>query len=478
MVETAMKSTLQYRAYLDTEQKLEANCWLRVCRYWYNRQLGERFDWWENNRTYINACPLMCTLPDLKDKPTRYAQQSQLPSLKTDLVKVVHSGELLDFTRLDSTVLQDVCKRADDAFKRYISGDSNGKRSGKPRFKNQASYRTMVFAMVKPRWIHLVRKNWLYLKLPKLGMIKVRMHRPIPDGAVLQRVSLTKKADGWYVNLTIEDTSVPEFKSDQIVPNWDNSMGLDAVLEGDVYVATSDNTKYKSAKPLRKSLRKLKTVSAKKSAKQKGSKSRRKLAKREARIHQRVARQRKNHGYNLAHKLVGTGKKVFFSEDLNLKGLTKRNKPKQADDGTYLPNGQSSKSGLNKSWLDAAFGEFLTTLDYIASKAGAVVIKQKPAYTSMILSYRNEVIFTDCSIREYLDPVESVLVDRDVNAAINLKRRGLGVFPRIKRRSGKISVSGDMDDSTTKQIVSILRDGTNTLASESTDKEAPAIASA
>ncbi|NEO80226.1 transposase [Moorena sp. SIO4G3] len=194
----------------------------------------------------------------------------------------------------------------------------------------------------------------------------------------------------------------------------------------------------------------------------KGSLARRQLAKRESRIHQRIARQRMNHRYNLAHKLVKTGKKVFFLELLNIKGLTKRNKPNKAADGTYLPNGQSAKSGLNKSRVNAAFGEFLTTLDYIASKAGAVVIKQKPAYSSMILSYRNEVIFTDCSIRKYYDPVEKVLVDRDVNAAINLKRLGLGVFPSIKRRSGKLVVSGDMDNSTTKQIVSILRDGTDT----------------
>ncbi|MGL5065764.1 MAG: hypothetical protein ACRC62_37825, partial [Microcoleus sp.] len=69
----------------------------------------------------------------------------------------------------------------------------------------------------------------------------------------------------------------------------------------------------------------------------------------------------------------------------NLKGLTKRNKIKQDDDGTYLPNGQSAKSGLNKSWQDAAFGQFFKTLDYIALKAGAVVVSQKPAYTSMVL---------------------------------------------------------------------------------------------
>ncbi|MEG4292063.1 hypothetical protein QUB76_24980 [Microcoleus sp. D2B6] len=116
-----------------------------------------------------------------------------------------------------------------------------------------------------------------------------------------------------------------------------------------------------------------------------------------------------------------------------MKGLTKRNKVKQDDDGTYLSNGQSAKSGLNKSWLHAAFGQFFKTLEYIAEKAGSVVIPQKPAYTSMVLGYRNEIIFTDCGIREYWDEQNSLMVDRDINAALNLKRLGLDIFPSIKR---------------------------------------------
>jgi putative transposase len=92
-------------------------------------------------------------------------------------------------------------------------------------------------------------------------------------------------------------------------------------------------------------------------------------------------------------------------------------------------HGQSAKSGLNKSWLDAAFGQFFKTLDYIAAKAGAVVLEQKPAYTSMVLSYRNEIIFTDCSIRDYWDEQNSLMVARDVNAAINLKRPTRAAHP-------------------------------------------------
>lgn len=466
-----MTYTYQYQCYPDTKQKLELNYWLRVCRYWYNRQVGDRFNWWEENRTYVNSCPLVCSIAPLRDKPSRYGQQSLLPKLKTDLVRVFHSGELLDFTRLDSTVLQDVCKRADDAFKRYISSDAAGKRSGKPRFKSESSYKTMVFAMVKPSWIHLVRKNWLYLRLPKLGMIKVRMHRPIPTGAVLKRVSISRKANEWFVNLTLEDKTIPDTPLTVTEPTWENSVGIDAVLEADDYLTLSDGTKLPSAKPLRTSQPKLAKISTKKNSRKRGSRRRRKLAKREARQHQRIARQRKDHRYNTAHAVVQKGFDYIFVEKLNLKGLSKRNKPKQNDDGTYAANGQSRKSGLNKSWNDAAFGAFFETLEYIAEKAGSTLVKQKPAYSSRVLSYRNEDIFTDCRIRDYYDSVENVTVDRDINAAINLKRLGLGVFPSIKRRSGKIIISGDMADSTTKQILSIFRDGNDTLAS----KEAPAI---
>ena len=48
------------------------------------------------------------------------------------------------------------------------------------------------------------------------------------------------------------------------------------------------------------------------------------------------------------------------------------------------------------------------------------------------------------------------MVDRDINAGINLKRLGLDIFPSIKRRSGKINIVGTMDDSTTKEILHTL----------------------
>ena len=408
------------------------------------------------NQTSVNACPLVTSIAPVREKPNYYSQKQQLPIIKKDLVKVFHSGELLDFIRVDSTVLQDVSKRVDKAFERFIVGDSNGGKSGKPRFKSESNFKTMTLATASDSWIKLTRQNWLYLRLPKLGIVKVRMHRPIPDGFIIKQVSVTKKADGWFVQLVLEDVSIPTQNHDAIIPTWDNSLGMDAVLHEDVYLATSEGEKLPSLKPHRQNQSKLDRISTKRNKRKRGSKARRKLAKKESKQHQKIARSRKDFQCKTAHQLVRTGKKVFFHENLNLKGLTKRNKIKQDPDGTYLPNGQSAKSGLNKSWSDAAFGNFFKTLDYIAAKAGAVVISKHPAYTSMVLSYRDEIIFTDCSMRNFWDEQNSLMVDRDVNAAINLKRLGLDIFPSIKRRSGKLSVVGSMDDSTTKEILNTL----------------------
>ena len=123
-----------------------------------------------------------------------------------------------------------------------------------------------------------------------------------------------------------------------------------------------------------------------------------------------------------------------------------------------MPNGQSAKTGLNKSWNDAAFGQFFTILDYIAEKAGAVTISVNPAYTSQLLPYKDELIFTDVSIRKYWDEELKLLVDRDISSSINIKRVGLDVFPTLKRRRGKNPVViVSTTNSTSKQVLSILR---------------------
>lgn len=195
-----MKYMYQYRLYPSRQQKIELNLWLRICRYWYNRQLADRFDWWEINRCPIDACPLVCSLPILRENPNYYSQKKYLPGLKKDLIPVAWSGELLDFSRVPSGTLQQVCKRVDWAFKRFIVGDCTNKHSGKPRFKPASRYRGIVF---EGQGISLQSSSdlggkFLYLKAPKIGVLKIRTHRHLPDGAVLKQAQY-KKESGWVV---------------------------------------------------------------------------------------------------------------------------------------------------------------------------------------------------------------------------------------------------------------------------------------
>ncbi len=68
------------------------------------------------------------------------------------------------------------------------------------------------------------------IKFPKLGLIKFVSHRPIPEGFKIKTASITKKADGYYLTLIVEDQTVPIFELDTR-PTKDNSLGIDLGLE-------------------------------------------------------------------------------------------------------------------------------------------------------------------------------------------------------------------------------------------------------
>lgn len=170
-----MKLNHQYRIYPYTRQIQQLNEWLRICRHLYNRWLDQCLDWWDRNRCPINACSLVCYLPELADNPYLTDLKAQLPGLKKDLVEVKWSGELLDLSEVYSTVLQDVyTSRLKRAMERYVLGDSNGKRSGRPRFKSVANYRSFKFPQASYEWVEPINH---VLRLPFIGGIPIRLQR-------------------------------------------------------------------------------------------------------------------------------------------------------------------------------------------------------------------------------------------------------------------------------------------------------------
>jgi len=81
-VKIAMITSYQYRLKPTYDQRCRLNCWLDRLRGQYNYLLAERFNWWEENRCSVNACPLTCSLAEPREQPTYYGQKRSLVQLK------------------------------------------------------------------------------------------------------------------------------------------------------------------------------------------------------------------------------------------------------------------------------------------------------------------------------------------------------------------------------------------------------------
>ena len=382
-----MRIAHQYRLRPTIQQSTLMDRWLDMLRAQYNWMLAERFQWWEENRSPINACPLICHLPELKDQPDYYSQKRSLVSLK-------QSREW--YKEIYAQVLQDMVKRVKLTFDRYLKGDSNGKRSGKPRFKGQGRYRSFTYPQASIDWI-----DGKFIKLPKIGAVKVIWHRPLPDGFSVKTAILSKKADGWYITLTLEDKSVPELTLD--APTADNTIGIDVGLKS--FLVTSDGEGVAIPQLYRKAEKRLKQLQRQLSKKKKGSKRRAKAAKRVAKAHQKVANQRKDFHYKTVQWLLSKGYKFIAYEDLNIKGL--------------------ARTRLAKSILDAAWGQFLSIADLKAEKAGGKGLPQNPRKTTIECSDCGQDVPKTLSDRWH-NCLCGASYCRDHNAARNIKQRAVG----------------------------------------------------
>ncbi|MEH1920590.1 RNA-guided endonuclease InsQ/TnpB family protein [Nostoc sp.] len=384
-----MRLAYQYRLRPTSQQIATFESWLELCRRQYNYRLAERFSWWENNRCDVDRCSIIsCGIAPLKDKPDYYSQKRDLTNSK---------ALFPEYKELPSHTLQDVIARIEKTFDRWLKGDSNGKKSGRPRFKGKGRYHSLAFPdPIKPE--HLKGK---FIQLPKIGKVKMILHRPIPDGFKIKTATITRKADGYYISLSLEDVTVPSINSD-VIPTPDNTVGVDMGLKA--FLVTSDNQEIEIPQHYRKSEKKLKRLQRHLSRKHKGSNRRKKAIKRVAKTHLKVANQRKDFHYKTAIWLLNQSQ-VVAHENLNIKGL--------------------AKSMLAKSITDAGWGQFLQILNTKAASAGCLVIAVNPNGTSQECS--------DCGAT-----VPKTLADRwhnclcgasycrDHNAARNIKHRAAG----------------------------------------------------
>ena len=340
------------------------------------------------SKTVLPSMPVkkVCHLPELRDNPDYYSQKKTLPQLKK-----THPW----YAEIYSQVLQDVVKRVKVTFDRFLKGDSNGKRSGRPRFKPRSRYRTLTYPQVKDGCL----QNNL-INLPMLGKVKVVLHRSIPDGFKIKTVSITKKADGYYLTLSLEDSTVPEIKADF---NPNKITGIDVGLKE--FLTTSEGETVAIPQHYRKTQKCLRTIQKRVSRRKKGSNRRQKAVKQLGKCHKKIADKRKDFHFKTANDLL---KKydVIAVEGLNVKGL--------------------ARTILAKSVLDAGWSNFLSILTNKAVNAGLLVVPVSAHNTSQDCSSCGEKVPKKLHERWHECSHCGCGLDRDHNAAINIKNRAVG----------------------------------------------------
>ncbi len=247
-----------------------------------------------------------------------------------------------------------------------------------------------------------------HIGLPRIGKVKSKeptekLLKLLEEGkASILSATISREADRFYVSLTCE-VERPDPKPKE-VRSEDDVVGVDLGLSS--FAVLSDGTRIEAPKPLAKKLKLLKRRSKQLSRKEKGSNNSKKAALRLARLHRKVKNLRRDFLHQRTTWLART-KPVIVVEDLNVRGL--------------------SRGWLSRSVADVGWGTFLRMLEYKAKWHGATLIVAPQSLPSTRLCSRCGHLHGKMPLSQRVFRCEAcgLEIDRDLNAALNLKAYGL-----------------------------------------------------
>ena len=386
-----------YRINPTPEQQELMLGWLETCRRLYNRCLRDLKDWLNSRKCSLYSCSLnreYIMSPDIPF-PSYLEQKRQLTQWKktNPYLKEVHSQ-----------VTQDCVKRLHNTWERFKT-----KKFGFPRFKKYGRYQSFLFPQFKESPI----KDG-FIKLPKIGLVEINLHRPITEGFQVKGVRIVSRVRGtvWYAVVTIQcDVKVPD-----PLP-FGRGIGIDIGLES--YLVTSDNFRIEPARFFRDLQSRLKVLQRKASRKKKRSKNWEKAQLKVAKLHHQISNARKNFHFQTSHILCDQADMIFV-EDINFK--------------------MTAKGFLGKHMLDGGFGQFRDLLSWVCWKRGKFFTQVDHRFTSQICPKCNaHTGKKELKERQHICPECNYSTTRDHASAEVILNRGLEQIVPMDCRERKLS---------------------------------------
>ena len=359
-----MNKAYKFRIYPNAEQQIILTKTFGCVRFIYNQMLSDKINHYEETKQKLN------------NTPAQY--KSKFPWLK----------------EVDSLALANAQMNLQTAYNSFFRNP----KIGFPKFKSKKSNRRSYTTNCVNGNISIDNG---FLKLPKVGLVKLKQHRLILSNYKLKSVTISQTPSGKYYASVLF-----EYENQIQEQELHDFLGLDFSMHG-LYKDSNGN---EPAYPryYRQAEERLKREQRKLSLMQKGSKNRSKQRIKVANLHEKVANQRKDFLHKQSRQIANAYDCVCI-ENLDMKAM-------------------SQSLNFGKSVADDGWGMFVTFLKYKLEETGKRLVKVNRFFASSqicnVCGYKNTAT-KNLSIRAWDCPECGAHHDRDINAAINIRNEGM-----------------------------------------------------
>lgn len=291
---------------------------------------------------------------------------------------------------VDSNVLHQALIDLDAAYKVWWRG------GGHPRFRSKARHCSFRLKGLRVRFEQTANPRFMLIRIPKIGMVKLRITRPWKGRIV--SVTVSRDAVGWHVGFRCDVDEVVE-------PSALPAVGADRGIANVLALSTGEMVSFPYDKALDRRLRRSQRQLARKS---RGSARYAKQRRRLASLASRIARKRAHWRQEVTTGLVRRFGLIAV-EKLAVRAMTAKG---------------GRKHGLNRAIRDRSWSDITNLLTYKLEDRGGTIVYVDPRYTSQTCSACGVI---DKQSREsqarFACSHCGFTHHADTNAAVNILRR-------------------------------------------------------